>query len=125
MQRETRQRQAIREVFAHHHDPLSTGEILARGKEFLPSLSIATVYRAIHNLVDEGYLVAVELPGKPPHYERAGKHHHHHFVCRGCDRVFELEGCLSGWQELAPEGFHVEQHEIILYGKCRGCTMAT
>jgi Fur family ferric uptake transcriptional regulator len=124
MQRETKQRQAIREVFARHPDPLSIGEILLQGRQFLPSLSIATVYRAVREMVEEKQLTVVELPGRPPHYERAGKHHHHHFVCRRCERVFELEGCLEGWKSLTPQGFSVEEHEIILYGRCQECSMA-
>jgi Fur family transcriptional regulator, ferric uptake regulator len=124
MQRDTRQRQVIREVFERHHDPLSTGEIMTMGREALPSLGMATVYRALRDLVEEGQLVMVELPGKPPRYERAGKHHHHHFLCRRCDKAFELDGCAGGWRELAPAGFMVESHEIILYGLCRQCTIS-
>lgn len=124
MQRATKQRQVIREIFARHTNPLSIGEILAEGKQRLPSLSIATVYRAVREMVEEKQIIMVELPGRPPHYEEAGKHHHHHFVCRSCERVFELEGCLNGWRSLAPRGFTVEEHEIILYGRCRKCSMS-
>jgi Fur family ferric uptake transcriptional regulator len=123
MHRETKQRQAIREVFARHSAPLSIGQIHLQGRKFLPSLSLATVYRAVRELVEEKQLTVVELPGRPPHYERAGKHHHHHFVCRRCERVFELEGCLDGWESLTPPGFSVEEHEIILYGRCQECSM--
>lgn len=123
MQRETRQRQAILDVFELHDHPLSTQEILTHGQRILPSLSLATVYRAVRALVEEKRLAVVELPGQPPRYERAGKHHHHHFVCRRCDQVFEVEGCMPGWRKLAPAGFTVEDHEIILYGICTQCSI--
>ncbi|MDX6766662.1 MAG: transcriptional repressor [Candidatus Methylacidiphilales bacterium] len=123
MKRETRQRQAIRRVFQEHPAPLLVGDILQRGQRHLPSLSQATVYRAVRDLVTDGVLAVVELPGEPPRYEPAGKQHHHHFVCRSCGVVFELEGCLPGWRSLVPEGFRVEAHEIVLYGSCRPCSI--
>jgi Fur family transcriptional regulator, ferric uptake regulator len=123
MQRDTRQRHAIRTVFQEHPAPLLVGDILVRGQKHLPSLSQATVYRAVRDLVAEGFLTVVELPGEPPRYEPAGKHHHHHFFCRKCEQVFELEGCVPGWRDLVPAGFTVQAHEIILYGSCRGCNL--
>lgn len=124
MQRDTRQRHIIRTVFQEHPAPLLVGDILTRGQKHLPSLSQATVYRAVRDLVTEGYLSVVELPGEPPRYERSGKSHHHHFLCRKCEQVFELEGCVAGWRDLIPDGFTVQEHEIILYGLCRECSMA-
>lgn len=121
MQRNTRQRQAICRVFEENLNPLSVTEILNLGRRYLRSLSPATVYRAVREMVQEGELAVVELPGCPPHYELAGKHHHHHFVCRQCGRVLELEGCLRGWDRLAPRGCRVEEHELILYGSCPDC----
>ena len=88
----------------------------------MPQLGLATVYRSIRALVDEDWLVEVELPGEPSRYEVAHKEHHHHFHCRVCDRVFDLDGCPGSLRELAPRGFRVESHEIILYGQCPECS---
>ncbi|HEU0120783.1 MAG TPA: transcriptional repressor, partial [Bryobacteraceae bacterium] len=87
-------------------------------------LGIATVYRNIKMLLEEGWLTAVELPGEVTHYELAGKEHHHHFHCRACGKVFELNACLPNVQKLAPQGFAVTGHELLLYGACRDCTPA-
>lgn len=124
MQRETRQRRAIRGVLDAAHRPLSPEEVLDRGQSEVPSLGIATVYRNLKMLADEGYLVEVELPGFGARYERADRPHHHHFVCRTCDRVFDMTGCLPRVEELASEGFVVEEHEVILYGHCAACAPA-
>jgi Fur family ferric uptake transcriptional regulator len=120
-QRHTRQRAAIAAAFEGPGGPLGAMEVLELARRVVPGLGAATVYRALASLLEEGVLTVVHLPGQAPRYERAGKDHHHHFHCRGCGRAFELEGCTEGVQALAPAGFRVEGHEIVLSGLCPGC----
>mgnify|MGYP002351117058 CR=1 FL=1 len=119
--RNTRQKAAIREAFERSGRPLSTDEVLAIAQTQVDGLGIATVYRNIKALVDESWLMAVELPGEPPRYEIAGKDHHHHFRCDRCSRVFELHGCVPAIEALAAPGFTVRAHELVLYGICADC----
>lgn len=121
MERNTQQRQIIRRVFEETDRPLGPQEVLRAGQTYAPRLGIATVYRTLKALVEEGWLVSVDLPGEPPRYEIAGKAHHHHFRCRACARVFEIEGCPANVRQLAPRGFHLEAHEVVLYGVCTTC----
>ncbi len=123
-QRNTQQRRAIREAVRRAGRPLSPQEILEAARPAAPGLGIATVYRAIRSLVEEGWLGTVDLPGAPSRYETADKKHHHHFHCRGCDGVFDIENCPGSLQDLAPRGFRAEAHEIILYGLCDGCAVS-
>jgi Fur family transcriptional regulator, ferric uptake regulator len=88
----------------------------------VPSLGIATVYRNVKALLEDGTLRVVNVPGQPDRYERAGKEHHHHFHCRACDGLFEVEACPGGLAALAPDGFRTERHEIILFGLCSQCS---
>lgn len=119
--RNTAQRSAIRAAFERADRPLSPGEALAAAQRSVPRLGIATVYRNIRNLVDEGWLAEVLLPGAPNRYEVAGKHHHHHFRCRICDRVYEVDSCPPDLRSLIPRGFQLESHEITLLGRCPDC----
>jgi len=121
MERDTKQQRAIREIFTRERRPLSTDELLAAGRTLVPSLGIATVYRNINSLADEGWIHSVELPGEPVRYERCGKPHHHHFMCRGCGLAFDVAACPEDVERLAPAGFLVEGHEMVLYGKCPAC----
>ena len=93
VRRDTRQRRAVRRVLEAADRPLSPQEILEAAQIELPQLGIATVYRSVKTLVEDGILEPVELPGEGQRYEIAGKHHHHHFHCNGCGKVFEVEGC--------------------------------
>jgi len=90
-----------------------------------PGLGLATVYRTVKSLVEEGWAVPVDIPGGPPRYEVRRASHHHHFVCRGCDRVYEVEGCLRSLvRSLTPPGFRLEDHDMTLYGRCPECSRA-
>jgi len=119
--RKTKQREAIREVFEQAGRPLSMEEVLREAQAECGSLGVATVYRNVKGLVEEGWLAVVALPGEAPRYERSGKAHHHHFHCRACGQVYELEGCAGDFGGMAPRGFEVTGHEVILYGRCEGC----
>lgn len=119
--RRTPQRAAIRRAFERAGRPLRPQECHRIARVDVPDLGIATVYRNIRELVGIGWLRVVELPGSSDRYETAAKRHHHHFHCRRCDGVFEVESCPGGFAALAPHGYRVEDHDLILYGVCRAC----
>lgn len=121
MERNTRQRTAIREVIAQAGRPLLPQEVLEAAQARTPGLSIATVYRNLRTLVGEGELRSVVLPGENARYELAGGGHHHHFQCLTCQRVFEVDACPGNLASLAPPGFSVEDHDLTLYGRCSEC----
>jgi Fur family ferric uptake transcriptional regulator len=124
MERNTRQRAAIERVFSEAARPLHPQEVLSAARRFVPQMGIATVYRALKSLYDEGRVVTVELPGEPARYESAALEHHHHFQCRRCQKVFELAGCSIDFSGQTPPGFRVEDHEVVLYGRCSTCAPA-
>jgi Fur family ferric uptake transcriptional regulator len=121
-ERSTRQRRTIRDVVEGAGRPLTTDEILAGAHASMPSLGKATVYRSIRTLLEEGWLTAVDVPGRTSLYERAGKGHHHHFECSHCKRVYELDGCSSEIRGELPAGFVASGHDMTIYGTCAGCS---
>jgi len=123
-ERHTRQRAAIRRALETEQRPLSPAELLAAARRDVPGIGLATVYRTVKALVDEGTAVAVELPGESARYELTPTRHHHHFRCRRCARVYEVPGCARGITALAPAGFEVDGHELVLYGRCGECVAA-
>jgi len=122
MSRDTRQKRAIQEALRAAGRPLSPEEIRDKAASRVPTLGIATVYRNIKQAVEEGWLKSVALPGQNArHFELSELPHHHHFSCRDCGRVFDVPGCPGSMKDLAPRGFTVERHEVVLYGICERC----
>lgn len=119
--RPTRQRTVVRAVFEEIRRPLSVFEVLEFGRRVVPRLGIATVYRHVRELVGEGQLIPVWLPGGVVRYELAGLARHHHFQCVQCHRVFDLHGAILGVEQLLPRQFRLERQELILHGHCADC----
>ena len=120
--RKTKQRDALREVFQRAERPLSIAELLEGASSRVDGLGVATVYRTVSALLDEGWIQAVEIPGEAPRYERSDKEHHHHFQCEKCDRVFDIAGCMDNLRKLVPPKFRIRTHDVTLYGVCASCS---
>lgn len=125
MERNTRQRTAILGAIEAAGRPLSPAELHMLARSEAPALGLATVYRNIKLLLEEGRIREVSLPGDSPRYEVAHLGHHHHFKCLQCDRVFDIAECQTDWNALAPAGFSVEAHDVTLFGRCSGCSGQT
>lgn len=120
-ERNTRQKTAVREVLAAARMPLPPEDIRTRARNIVPTISQATVYRILKQLLEKEEITAVQLPGEPALYEEAGKKHHHFFRCRGCKQMFEVAGCDRLIDRLVPKGFALEDHDVFLFGLCRAC----
>jgi Fur family ferric uptake transcriptional regulator len=120
MQRTTKQRSAIRKATEESGRPLLPQEILALAQKTVPQLNLATVYRNLNVMVEEGEVTPVHLPEQPTRFEKSGQHHHH-FLCRKCERVFDIHQCSEDISRLVPTGFEVDDHNVILYGSCPSC----
>jgi Fur family ferric uptake transcriptional regulator len=121
MQRRTRQREAIQEVFRDHDRPLRPEQVHEHARRRCPGLGMATVYRTLKSLLEAGWLVGLSVPDVGRVYERAHKGHHHHFCCRRCGEVYEFPGCPLDERAVEHEGFRVDGHELFLFGLCRRC----
>lgn len=121
-QRQTKQRQVIESILKQADCPLLPKELLDRAQVSLPRLGIATVFRTLKKLVDEGGATLVCLPGDSPRYERSDLEHHHHFKCYDCRSVFDVNGCPGHLEQLLPKGFQLTEHNITLFGRCANCS---
>ena len=117
----TEQRGVILSVLKETDRPLTRKEILERGRRQLPRLGVATVNRAIREMTEKLEIVGVEYPGQPRRYELPVGKEHPHFICRTCDRVFDLPASMQLPSVKVPEGFVVTGGEIVYSGTCAEC----
>jgi len=96
--------------------------ILAAGPDGAPDL--ATVYRTVTTLVEQGVLHALAVDGGVTTYGLAA-HPHHHAVCTDCGTMIEVPATrLSAALEHASEGSSFtlsERAGLTLHGLCPDC----
>ena len=124
MKRQTTQRKAILESLLQATGPLTPQEVLEQAKKTQPSLGLATVYRTLKLLEQEGEVTIVHIPGESARFEVTYDDHHHYFCCKACETVYNLDvNCpvdsLTG--ETLPGGFAVTNHALTFYGLCPTC----
>jgi len=127
--RQTAQRRAILRALDEAPGPLTPQEVLVHAASHHDGLGLATVYRNLAALSEQGEVIPVHLPNEATRFERtkATHSHHHHFRCERCNRVFELNAsCPVAMLEgvTLPGGFEVHDHALTLYGLCPDCRNA-
>ena len=91
-------------------------------------IGLATVYRNLQALADDGALDVVYSDGQNLYRNCTTAAHHHHLVCRRCGLTVEVSGAgVEAWaREIAAnEGFTEVTHTFELYGLCRNCSAET
>jgi Fur family transcriptional regulator, ferric uptake regulator len=122
----TPQRQIILEVVEKSAEHLDAEAVYRRAQEKDPSISLATVYRTLAVLKDEGLIEQRYLARDHAreHYEPVGAPEHYHFTCLDCHQVIEFQSPRVNQMstELEAElGLHVLQSCLCLEGYCQTC----
>jgi Fur family transcriptional regulator, ferric uptake regulator len=91
-------------------------------------IGIASVYRALDQLVELRLLQRVELGDGIARFEpsHTGGEHHHHLVCDDCGKVepFFDPGLEQALEQAASRlDYGMRAHEVVLHGHC-GCRPA-
>ena len=117
----TQQRQLIYKVFEEANRPLSRDEVLVMGRKWISSLGSATVDRAIRKMCENFELVGMSFPGQPTRYELPAEKEHPHFICRACEKVFDLDIPMRLPKVTLPDGFNLSGGEVVYSGTCPKC----
>jgi Fur family ferric uptake transcriptional regulator len=124
VRRQTRQRTAVLELLDRLDGFRSAQDIHALLRESGDAVGLATVYRALQALQDDGLVDVLRAPDGEASYRRCSTAHHHHLVCRSCGRTVEVaDPPLDRWaQRIAAEhGFADVEHELEVFGTCLDC----
>lgn len=119
--RNTVQKQLIAESLCLLDHPTAE-EVWLDIAERVPSVSKATVYRNLKQMVADGKARTIALDQGPLRYDgRQGSHVHFH--CDSCGLILDIHGVEINWQNSPdlPEGSKITQPEIVLHGLCPAC----
>lgn len=125
--RTTRQRSALVALLDELDGFRSAQDLHALLRERGDSVGLATVYRALQALVDEGQLDVLRAADGEASYRRCSPVHHHHLVCRSCGRTVEVaDPPVERWaaKMAAEHGFTEVQHQVEVFGTCADCAAA-
>ena len=117
----TRQKRLIQKILNEEGRPLSRDEILTIGRNSITSLGSATVDRTIRKMRENHQLIGLSFPGQPNRYEIPADKEHPHFICRVCEKVFDLDIPMRLPSVTLPEGFDVSGGEVVYSGTCPEC----
>ncbi len=118
----TAQRRAVIEELAGDCSHPTTEELSRRLAERIPGMSLSTVYKALHELVDLGLIRQIEASGAM-RFDPDGSDHVH-VVCDQCGDVFDAElpsSAVSAITSAAPAGVAITRLDIVARGVCSRC----
>jgi Fur family ferric uptake transcriptional regulator len=124
MARTTRQRAAVRAVFAGLEGFHSAQEVHGLLRSTGDQVGLSTVYRTVQAMADDGELDSIRTDSGEALYRRCSRQHHHHLVCRACGRTVEVEGpTVERWADSVADehGFADVSHTLEIFGTCAEC----
>ena len=122
--RPTRQRLTVLSELMEERDDVTAQELHERLRRRGERLGLATVYRTLGLLAEEGVIDALSHRQGELCYRLCGDGHHHHLLCSSCHRVVELAECeLDPWlgRISVAHDFVTTGHRLEVSGICGDC----
>ncbi len=126
VQRNTVQQKIVADCLSKLHGAHPTADEVYRAVSAdYPSISKATVYRALHKMAENGQALRVSVGGGADHFDDTLKPHCH-VVCEACGRVDDVEVDLprSAEEILAAAhapGYEITSCQLLFQGLCAKC----
>ena len=112
---------------AHDLPHADTDALIGAVRRELPAVSHQAVYDCLRVLTDSGLLRRIQPLGSLARYEARVGDNHHHVVCRSCGAIADVD-CAVGdapcLEASDASGFHIEEAEVIYWGRCPDCAAA-
>ena len=125
--RNTRQRSAVLTLLEELDDFRSAQDLYALLRARGDGVGLATIYRTLQNLLDDGHVDVLRSGEGEAVYRRCSPVHHHHLVCRSCGRTVEVaDPPIERWAAriAAEHGFADVRHQLEVFGTCGPCGAA-
>ena len=124
IKRNTWQKSAVRHALSEAIGFVSAQQLHLVLKNHGSSIGLATVYRALNDLVSSGEADSLQSAEGELLYRKCGEGHHHHLICRSCGQTVEIEAeKVESWadQVAKSHGFSSPSHTIDIFGTCGRC----
>lgn len=129
MKRNTWQREAVVTELTEVHGFISAQALFGRMRDAGSTISLATIYRALTDMVGEGTVDSLLSPeGENLYRACSSDDHHHHLICLRCGATVEIDAKqVEAWAKstAAAHGFSQAQHVVDIFGVCGACEPAS
>jgi Fur family peroxide stress response transcriptional regulator len=120
----TPQRDVLLRALSEASGHPTADDLVKAVRRVLPTVSHATVYRNVQELLAAGLIGTLERSGAAVQFE-VNPEHHHHFLCQKCGEVWDVyleEVEVSLDRHRTPlTGFRIERRDVQLHGVCARC----
>lgn len=120
----TPQREMVIAIIAHAERHMSAEEIFAEVEKRTQASNIATVYRTLELLWEEGFACRNDLSEGKIVYATFKHGPHIHLVCRYCDQVIDADTEMLeslGQGLLSKYNFVADLQHLSIFGICASC----
>lgn len=120
--RKSKQRDAILENLLSRYDHPTAEEVYTDVKNIFPNISLATVYRNLNMLSDDGVIRSI-ITKDAVHYD-GHMSGHRHVICNKCGKIFDIDvDVTDDILKKAGQSFdgEIENCKLIFYGICYDC----
>ncbi len=120
----TPQREMIIQTIAHSDDHMTAEDIFSVVQQRTRAVNLATIYRTLEMLIDEGVATRIDLGDGKIVYATAEHGPHIHLVCKDCGYIFDAEPQLLetiAEQLQTQYNFTPDLNHISIFGICSGC----
>lgn len=120
----TPQRYAILKTLAESTTHPSAETIYEMLTDLYPTMSLATVYKTLNLLKNEGEVLELEFSELSNRYDGNKPYPHPHVICTQCGKIVDpsqlnMEAIMA--KMMQETGFTISNHRLDFYGLCPDC----
>jgi Fur family peroxide stress response transcriptional regulator len=117
--------QAVLEIVRSAHSHPTAQEVYEAVRNVRPRIGLATVYRILHHLTEQGYIKEIG-PSEECYRYDGHVSRHDHAVCTMCGALLDVPVEVTVPAEVLQAaaratGMALSSHEVRLYGLCPSC----
>lgn len=119
----SRQKEIILQVLQNTKEHPDADKVYAEVRRHIPKISLATVYRNLSRMVDDGVIQRLDVDSETAHYD-ADISVHYHMVCKRCGRIDDIPaGDFTEYVKRVQQNYDgkIEEHSVVFYGLCKNC----
>ena len=120
----TPQRMAVLKILTESKGHPTVEQVYEKVRVDFPMTSLATVYKTVTLLKEEGEILELGFAGGSSRYDAARPYPHPHLICVRCQKIIdpEIQMLEEIPQELSQKyGFEITNHRVDFFGVCPEC----